>query len=111
MTKTNAGSPKGRESYGDGVPIVVAGVTTCQGRRESRLQGEGEQVTGHQRQKGMRNAERQTVLGVLRECHGVSHQRAGCREIWHVRFGGGPYGKGPANCGNLAVRPTQPSPV
>ena len=39
--------------------------------------------------------------------HGVSHQRAGCREIWHVRFGGGPYGKGPANCGHLAVRPTQ----
>jgi len=28
---------------------------------------------------------------------------------WHVRFGGGPYGKGPANCGHLAVRPTQPS--
>jgi len=26
---------------------------------------------------------------------------------WHVRFGGGPYGKGPANCGHLAVRPTQ----
>ena len=23
--------------------------------------------------------------------HGVSHQRAGCREIWHIRFGGGPY--------------------
>jgi hypothetical protein len=22
----------------------------------------------------------------------------------------GPYGKGPANCGNLAVRPTQPTP-
>jgi hypothetical protein len=29
---------------------------------------------------------------------------------WHVRFGGGPYGKGPANCGHLAVRPTQPFP-
>jgi hypothetical protein len=29
---------------------------------------------------------------------------------WHVRFGGGPYGKGPANCGNLAVRPTQQTP-
>jgi hypothetical protein len=27
---------------------------------------------------------------------------------WHVRFGGGPYGKGPANFGHLAVRPTQP---
>jgi hypothetical protein len=52
MTKTNAGSPKGRESYGDGVPIVVVGVTTHQGGREGRLQGEGEQVIGHQRLKG-----------------------------------------------------------
>ncbi len=26
---------------------------------------------------------------------------------WPVRFGGGPYGKGPANCGHLAARPTQ----
>ena len=67
MTKTNAGSPKGREFYGDGVPILVAGVTPRQGRRESRLQGEGEQVTGHQNGKvcEMQNAE--TVLGVLRE--------------------------------------------
>jgi hypothetical protein len=39
-----AGSPTGREPYGDGVPIVVVGVTTDQGRRESRLQGEGGQV-------------------------------------------------------------------
>ena|SRR6266566_148776 len=67
MTKTNAGSPKGRESYGDGVPIVAAGVTACQGERESRSQGKGEQVTGYSRPEGMRNAERRTVLGVLRE--------------------------------------------
>jgi hypothetical protein len=26
----------------------------------------------------------------------------------HVRFGGGPYGKGPATSGHLAARPTQP---
>ena len=45
--RTNAGSPTGRESYGDGVPVVVAGVTTCQGGRESRPQGEEAQVTGH----------------------------------------------------------------
>ena len=25
-TRTNAGSPAGRESYGDGVPVVVVGV-------------------------------------------------------------------------------------
>ena len=35
------GSPNGREPYGDGGPVVVAGVTTCQGGRESRPQGEG----------------------------------------------------------------------
>lgn len=33
----NAGLPTGRESYGNGVPIVVRG-------RESRSHGEGEQV-------------------------------------------------------------------
>jgi hypothetical protein len=27
--ETNMGSPTGRESYGDGVPVVVAGVTAC----------------------------------------------------------------------------------
>ena len=36
----------GREPQGDGVPIVVVGVTTHQGGRESRPQGEGAQVTG-----------------------------------------------------------------
>ncbi len=44
---TNVGSPTGRESYGDGGPVVVAGVTTCQGGRESRPQGEAGQVIGH----------------------------------------------------------------
>ena len=38
------GSPTGREPQGDGVPVVVAGVTTCRGGRESRSQGEGAQV-------------------------------------------------------------------
>jgi hypothetical protein len=33
MTKTNVGSPTGREPHGDGGPVVVAGVTTCQGGR------------------------------------------------------------------------------
>jgi hypothetical protein len=47
MTRTNVGSPKGRESYGDAGPVVVVGVTPHRGRRESRLQGEGGQVIGH----------------------------------------------------------------
>jgi hypothetical protein len=38
-TRTNVGSPMGRESYGDAVPVVVAGVTPCQGGRESRPHG------------------------------------------------------------------------
>jgi hypothetical protein len=42
---TNVGSPTGRESYGDGGPVVVAGVTTGQGGRESRPQGKGGQVS------------------------------------------------------------------
>ena len=42
--RRTAGSPTRREPYDDGVPIVVAGVTTCQGGRESRPQGEGAQV-------------------------------------------------------------------
>jgi hypothetical protein len=46
-TRTNVGSPTGRESYGDAGPVVVAGVTPCQGVRESRNQGEGGQVIGY----------------------------------------------------------------
>ena len=48
-TETNVGSPTGREPYGDGGLVVVAGVTTGQGGRESRPQGEGGQVIGHRR--------------------------------------------------------------
>lgn len=44
--RRTAGSPKGREPHGDGAPIVVAGVTTCRGVRESRTQGKVAQVTG-----------------------------------------------------------------
>jgi hypothetical protein len=47
--RTNMGSPTGRESYGDGGPVVVAGVTPGRGVRESRNQGEGGQVIGHHR--------------------------------------------------------------
>ena len=36
-----AGSPTGREPYGDGNSIVVGGVTTTQGSWESQPQGEG----------------------------------------------------------------------
>jgi hypothetical protein len=45
----NAGSPKGCEPYGDGVVVVVRG-------RESRLHGEGRQVTTMSRLGGARDA-------------------------------------------------------
>src|SRR5260370_32474215 len=38
-TRTYRGIACGREPYGDGVPVVVAGATTCQGGRESRAAG------------------------------------------------------------------------
>ena len=59
-TRTNVGSPTGREPYGDGGLVVVAGVTPGRGGRESRPQGEGGQVIRDTKQMlgGMRNAER-----------------------------------------------------
>ena len=49
-TGTNVGSPTGCEPYGDGGLVVVAGVTTGRGGRESRSHtGEGDQVIGHTR--------------------------------------------------------------
>jgi hypothetical protein len=39
-----AGWPTGREAQGDGGAVVVVGVTTHRGARESRAQGEGHQV-------------------------------------------------------------------
>ena len=40
MTLLNVGSPKGREPYGDRVPVLVGGVTSAQsGDRESRTTG------------------------------------------------------------------------
>ena len=60
---TNVGSPTGREPYGDGGLVVVVRVTPHQGGRESRPQGEGGQVIGHQQAGGMRNAERRNGAG------------------------------------------------
>ena len=57
--RTNVGSPTGREPYGDGGLVVVAGVTPGRGGRESRPQGEGGQVMWTRKMLGgMRNAER-----------------------------------------------------
>lgn len=47
----NVGSSKGREPQDDGVSIVVVGVATHLGGRESRLQGEGKQVLARVKRK------------------------------------------------------------
>src|SRR6478735_9954682 len=57
-TRWKAGCPTGREAQGSGAARVVAGVTTGQGARESRAQGEGQQGSGVLTQGGTRNAER-----------------------------------------------------
>jgi len=78
------GSPKGREPYGDGVPVVVVGVAPHQGVRESRTQGEGEQVTGHINYREvcvMQSAE--TVLCVLRE---RGRRGLPCDELYRQMF-------------------------
>src|SRR6266853_3955121 len=67
MAGTNAGSPKGREPYGDTGLVVVVRVTPQQGGRESRPQGEGGQVMrifSRLEVRVMQNAE--TVVDILR---------------------------------------------
>ena len=61
----NVGSPKGRESYGDGVPVVVAGVTPGQLETgKAGPQGEGAQATERSgTMRGMRNAESRSGAG------------------------------------------------
>jgi len=54
--------------HGDGVPVVVAGVTACQGARESRAQGEvgtSDRTLDNWEVCVMQSTE--TVLGVLRD--------------------------------------------
>ena len=60
--------PTGRESYGNGVSIVVVGVTPHPGERENRLQGEVKQVIecrSHWEVREMRTAE--TILSIIGE--------------------------------------------
>src|SRR5918997_6175447 len=77
--------PSGREPYGDGGPVVFVGITPYQGRRESRLQGQGGQVIGYSNNPGgMRNAERRNGAGCP-----PSHRRAGRSETIISGSGGG----------------------
>ncbi len=77
------GSPKGCEPYGDRVPVVVAGVTTCQGGREGRPQGEGAQVIGYYDRKACAMQSAETVLGVLRD---RGRKGLPCNELYRQMF-------------------------
>src|SRR5438477_10016317 len=66
-TRTNAGSPAGREPQGDGVPIVVVGVTDPPrraGKPPTGRRGTGDWVSDYREVCVMQSAE--TVLDILR---------------------------------------------
>src|SRR5512133_21299 len=65
------------------LPVVVAGVTTCQGGREGRPQGEGAQVIGYRNREvcAMQNAK--SVLGVLRD---RGRKGLPCNELYRQMF-------------------------
>jgi hypothetical protein len=67
ISGTNAGSPTGREPYGDTGPVVVAGVTTCQGGGNTvrRAKGARRWMFRDREVREMRNAG--TVKNVLRD--------------------------------------------
>jgi hypothetical protein len=95
------GSPTGRESYGDGGLVVVAGVTPGRGGRESRQQGEGGQVIGHpttERYAECRPPKRCWVSRRERDAHAVvTGERRAVKVACAVRAGG--RRKGPASSG------------
>ena len=105
-----AGSPTGREPYGDGAPILVGGATPTHGGWENQLQGKGGQ--------GLLLARRREVC----ECREPNDSPSYAREnpvnevlesrmtlTCHVRFGGGLLEKYQVSEGYMATRqlPTQ----
>lgn len=102
------GSPTGREPYGDTVPVVVAGVTACQGGREGRPQGEGAQVIGHYDRKVCEMQNAATVLGVL---HDRGRKGLPCNQLYRQLFNKNmyllAYGRIYANRGAMTPGATQ----
>ena len=64
-------------------PYVVGGVTSVQGGREGRPQGEGAQVIGYHDRKGCVMQSAETVLGVLRE---RGRKGLPCNELYRQMF-------------------------
>src|SRR6266498_916581 len=115
----NSGWPTGREPYGHGGSVVVAGVTPCQGGRESRLHGRrdpGAQIGKDGEVREMRDAA--TVLEIISErgrrglplervyrclfnpdLYLLAYGKISCRAVWHPRPGRKPWER-PENCGS-----------
>ena len=68
ISETNAGSPTGREPYGDTGPVVVAGVTTCQGGGNTVRRAKGARRWMSQLGKAGVMPGAEPVLIILRGC-------------------------------------------
>ncbi len=80
---TNAGSPTGREPYGDTGPVLVAGITTCRGGGNTvrRAKGARRWISRIREVCAMQDAE--TVLNVLRE---RGRRGLPCTELYRQLF-------------------------
>src|SRR3954454_1940482 len=81
-TRTDTGSPTGREAQGDGVVIVVRG-------RESRSHGEGPQVSDDQSIEVAAMARAENIRVIYSDLPEEWHWKAGRHRKSHIRFGEG----------------------
>ena len=79
-----AGSPKGREPYGDGALIVVGGVTPTYSGWESQLQGEGEQELGLIRRRDV--CEMQTAEHILQAMRKLGEKRMPLTRVYRSLY-------------------------
>src|SRR5690348_16567133 len=80
---TNAGSPTGREPYGDTGPVVVAGVTTCQGGGNTVRRAKGARRWMFYIREVCEMQDAETVLNVLRE---RGRRGLPCTELYRQLF-------------------------
>jgi hypothetical protein len=78
---TNAGSPTGREPYGDTGPVVVAGVTTCQGGGNTVRRAKGARRWMFYIREVCVMQDAGTVLNVLRDRDMCTHHGHSIAEV------------------------------
>ncbi|HTQ89708.1 MAG TPA: reverse transcriptase/maturase family protein [Streptosporangiaceae bacterium] len=83
IAETNAGSPNGREPYGDRGPVVAAGVTTCQGGGNTVRRAKGARRWMFQIREVCEMQDAETVLNVLRE---RGRRGLPCTELYRQLF-------------------------